>query len=240
MKVKRLFSKRENRSSKEFEMRSRLQKYFPEWFPVARLKTSHNNLEIILQNNRLVLNAPHTNYSFGTLHEVFRSAFRQLNLDYQEIENVLILGFGAGSVAWILQQENHCPCHITGVEVDNEVISLAKKYFRFNELENLNLHIADASHFLPEDTKQYDLIVVDLFLDHRTPERFLSVRFLKELQTHIRPHGIVLFNYLRYDFEAKEKAMEFEKSFRKIFQQVRPLTFKKQPKNIVFTGRKRS
>ncbi len=215
-----------------------LQKYFSGWLAVDRVKTPYNNLEVIRQNKKLVLNALHTNYSFGALHEVFRDAFLQSNIDYQKIENVLVLGFGAGSVAWILQKENHCKCHITGVEIDNEVIALAKKHFHLNDLENLDLHIADAANFLAEDTKQYDLIAVDLFLDHRTPERFLSVRFLKELHTHLQPLGILLFNYLRYDFEAKEKAVEFEKEFRKIFQQVRSLTFKKQSKNIVFTGKK--
>ncbi len=215
-----------------------LLKYFPEWFPVVRMKTPYSNLEVIRQNKRLVLNAPHTNYSFGSLHDVFRKVFLQLNPDYQRIEDILVLGFGAGSVARILQKENHCKGHITGVEIDKGVIALAKKHFRLDDLENLDLHIEDAAEFLSKETKQYDLIVVDLFLDHRTPERFMTAVFLKNLHAHIKPQGIVLFNYLRYDFEAREKAVEFKKEFGKVFQQVRALTFKKQPKNIVLAGRK--
>ncbi len=219
-------------------MRLWFQKYFPGWFAVERVKTSYSSLEVIRQNSKLVLNAPHTNYSFGALHEVFRNAFLQLNPDYQKIENVLVLGFGAGSVAWILQKENFCKGHITGVEIDEEMIALAKKYFRLDDLENLDLHIEDAVEFLSKGTKQYDLIVVDLFLDHRTPERFLTTVFLNNLYVHLKPQGVVLFNYLRYDFKAREKAVEFEKEFRKVFQQVRPLAFKKQPKNVVFTGKR--
>jgi len=212
------------------------QKYFPEWFPVERRKSSYNTLEVVRQGNKLILNAPHTNYSFGTLHEVFRNAFHQLNIDYQNIDNVLILGFGAGSVALVLQIENHCPCSITGVEIDKEVLSLGRKYFQLDKLKNLNLHIADAEDFLSEDVSTYNFIAVDLFLDHRTPQKFLSAVFLKRLLAHLKPQGIVLFNYLLYDFEAQEKAVEFEKNFRKIFQQVRLLTSKKQLKNIVFKG----
>lgn len=215
-----------------------LHKYFPEWFPAVRMKTPYNSLEIIRQSDRLILNAPHTNYSFGSLHDVFRNAFLQLNIDYQKIENVLILGFGAGSVAKILQKEKHCRCQITGVEIDKEVIVLARKYFRLDDLENLDLHIEDAADFLSKETKRYNLIVVDLFLDHRTPEKFLTAVFLKNLNAHLQPQGIVMFNYLRYDFEAREKAVEFEKEFRKVFQQTQPLTFKKQPKNIVFAGKR--
>ena len=141
-------------------------------------------------------------------------------------------------MAWILQKEKYCRCQITGVEVDKEVITLAKKYFQLDDLENLDLHIEDAADFLSKETKQYNLIVVDLFLDHRTPELFLTTVFLKNLHAHLQPQGIVLFNYLRYDFEAKEKAEEFEKEFGKVFHQVRPLTFRKQPKNVVFTGKR--
>jgi spermidine synthase len=219
-------------------MRQLLRKYFPQWFPVEKVHSDYNTLEVVSRDKKLILNAPHVNYSFGTLHQVFKNAFRQLNPDYRKIENVLILGFGAGSVATILQKENHCGCHITGVEIDEKVIALAKKYFRLDELENPDLHIADAADFLSKDAKQYDLIVVDLFLDHRTPDEFLTMAFLGNLYAHLQLQGIVMFNYLPYDFEAKEKAVEFEKEFGKIFQQVRLLTFSKQLKNIVFTGKR--
>ena len=186
----------------------------------------------------MVLNAPHTNYSFGSLHEVFRNAFQQIHPDFQKINDVLILGFGAGSVARILQTENRCTGRITGVEVDATVIALARKYFRLDRVKNLDLHITDAADFISVDKNHYDLIVIDLFFDHRTPEKFLTAGFLKCLQEHLLPRGIILFNYLLYDFEAREKHIEFEKNFRHFFQQIQKLTYRKQPKNIVFSGRR--
>ena len=219
-------------------MRPILQKLFPQWFPVEKRTSGHNTLEVSRQKGKLVLNAPHVNYSFGSLHEVFQSAFRQLAPDFSRIKSVLILGFGAGSVAHILQKENGCPCLITGVEIDAEVIALAKKYFGLDELQHLELHVTDAAGFLSKEIKLYDFIVADLFLDHHTPEKFLQAGFLKNLYDHLPPGGMVLFNYLCYDYEAREKATAFEAIFRKTFQQVRPLTFRKHPKNIVFTGRK--
>jgi spermidine synthase len=211
-------------------------RWFPEWFPLEKAVTPYQRLEVVRQKGRLVLNAPHTNYSFGSLHEVFQSAFRQLHPDYGKIESVLILGFGAGSVAHILQKENGCPCSVTGVEIDKKVIEWAKKYFRLDELQHLQLYCDDASAFLSKNANRYSLIVTDLFLDHRTPDKFLTPGFLQKLKEHLLPNGIVLFNYLLYDFEAKEKAVEFEKAFRETFQNVRRLTFKKQPKNLIFAG----
>ncbi len=221
-------------------MKPILQKLFPQWFPAEKRTSEHNTLEVARQKEKLVLNAPHVNYSFGSLHEVFQSAFRQLAPDFSRIKSVLILGFGAGSVAHILQKENGCRCPITGVEIDREVIALAKKYFGLGELKNLDLHISDANGYLAKDTKTYTLIVVDIFLDHRTPEKFLQAAFLQTLCDHLLPGGTVLFNYLIYDYEAREKAAAFETIFRKTFHQVRPLTFRQHPKNIVFTGKRLS
>ena len=215
-----------------------IQKYFSEWFPVERIKTNYNVLEVIRQNNKLVLNAPHANYSFGSLHEVFRNAFQQIHPDFQEIKNVLILGFGAGSVAWILQKENWCVCQITGVEVDATVIALAKKYFRLDRIKNLDLHITDAADFISVDKNRYNLIVIDMFIDHRTPEKFLTAEFLESMQVHLLPQGIILFNYLLYDFEARKRSVEFEKNFRHFFQQIQKLTYRRQPKNIIFSGKR--
>ena len=208
------------------------------WIPVERHVSPYTTLEVIRQKGKLVLNAPHVNYSFGSLHQVFRSAFQQLNPDYSRLKSVLILGFGAGSVAHILQQENRCPCHITGIEMDADVLMLAKKYFGLGRLKNLELHTVDAEVFLTAETQRYDLIVVDLFLDHRIPEKFLTSAFLEKLHARLQPQGTVMFNYLLYDHEAKQKAVAFEKEFRNAFQQFRPLIFKQYPKNIVYTGKR--
>ena len=219
-------------------MKEWLQRYFSQWFALEKVTSAYNRLEVIRQKGKLVLNAPHVNYSFGSLHEVFQSVFRQLAPDFSQIKSVLILGFGAGSVAHILQKENGCPCSITGVEIDEEVIALAKKHFGLGELKNLDIHISDAAGFLSKETKPYHFIVVDIFLDHRTPEKFLHSAFLKTLYDHLLPGGTVLFNYLIYDHEAREKAVVFEEIFRETFQPSHRLTFKGHSKNIVFTGRK--
>jgi spermidine synthase len=219
-------------------MKNRLHQYFPEWFALEKVTTFYNQLEVIGQKGKLVLNAPHVNYSFGTLHEVFSSAFRQLSPDFNRIDSVLILGFGAGSVAHILQNENQCNCSVTGVEIDEKVIALAKKYFRLDELQHLELHIADAAEFLHRHNTTYPLVVVDIFLDHRLPGKFQTPAFMKSLHNHVQSDGTVLFNYLLYDYQAKQDYVLFEKTFRGLFKEVNTLTFKNHRKNVVFVGRK--
>jgi spermidine synthase len=221
-------------------MFSFLRKVFPEWFPAEKVQTRYNQLEVIRQKGQWVLNAPHVNYSFGSLHRVFQSAFQELKPDLESVRHVLILGFGAGSVAQILQHEMQCRCSITGVEIDEKIVELGQKYFRLSRLKNLTLVVDDAADFLSRHpSSAFDLIVVDVFLDHRIPEKFLASAFLQQVDRHLAPGGQVLFNYLLYDFRARSQKAPFEKAFRSVFQNVRIIAPAKQPDNIVFAGRKR-
>src|ERR1041385_6778137 len=105
-------------------------------------------IEVVYSKGKLVLDSAHVNYSFGGLHEGFQKAFFQFKIKEREIKNVLILGFGSGSVASILQDEYGKEINIVGVEKDLEVIELAKKYFSIEKYKNLALHCEDAFDFV--------------------------------------------------------------------------------------------
>ena len=215
-------------------------KIFSRKSPVWKAKTKYNSLEVVWQGGRMVLNALHVNYSFGSLHRVFQSAFQQLNPDFDVIRNVLILGFGAGSVAQILQHEKHCNCSITGVEIDEKVLELGRRFFQLDRLKNLKLNVTDADDFLSGTDERFDMIVVDLFLDDRIPEKFLQLAFLNRLSQHLTSDGVVLFNYLLYDFRSRQQKELFVAAFRSVFQEVRHLTVRKEPANYLLAGKKRS
>ncbi len=203
---------------------------------VETVQSSYNRLDVIRNGKQYILNAPNVNYSFGSLHQVFSETFSQLNPDYDKIKKVLILGFGAGSVAHILQNENRCNGAITGVEIDKQVVDLAKKYFNLDTLKNLTLHIADAADFVENDTAFYNLVVIDLFIDFRTPEKFLASGFLQKVYNRLSPSGMVLYNFLLYDFESKQKAKVLEDNFRNLFSNTKVLTLSKHPGNRIFYG----
>ncbi|MBE9480460.1 MAG: hypothetical protein IMY69_02060, partial [Bacteroidetes bacterium] len=62
-------------------------------------------LEIKKEKGKYILNSKNVNYSYGGLHKAFQKIFRKINLKEEKIKNVLILGFGAGSIASILLDE---------------------------------------------------------------------------------------------------------------------------------------
>ena len=213
-----------------------LKKYLSAFSPLEKRKTNFQKLEVNRRNNRLVLDAPHVNYSYGNLHSVFQQAFADEKLDVSRLNEILILGFGAGSVADILQNESGCLAHITGVEIDPEVIDLANKYFNLQDFSNLDIEITDALEFVVTAKPVYDLIVVDLFIDHWIPERFDTPEFVENLKRILLPGGKIFFNRMAYSYSDKQRTRLFEDLFRQYFDDVSFSRTKEISNNIVFTA----
>jgi spermidine synthase len=165
-------------------------------------------LEVWYQNGRYVLHSAEANYSFDTLHRVFQQAFKKLNVKKRNPKKVLILGFGAGSVATILCDELRLSPSLTGIEVDPEVIQLAEKYFHIQRFSNLNLHITDAHEFVSTCTDTFDLIVSDVFIDKNVPEKFLEAGYFTNLIQLTGKGGLGLVNVIT-ETKAQRKQAEF-------------------------------
>ncbi|MBN2615093.1 MAG: fused MFS/spermidine synthase [Bacteroidales bacterium] len=192
-------------------------KYLSSFFPAERIQTPYNYLEVNKLNGHWVLDSSHVNYSFGTLHTVFQDALNLFVPDISTIHETLILGFGAGSVAHILQKERQYKGNITGVEIDPKVIDLGKKYFHLDNIGNLSLHITDAFRFTEENKIKFDLIIVDLFTDNVIPETFEKETFLTHVKDSLQPGGILLYNRMNYSPAERMKTKKFSKSFHSVF-----------------------
>jgi len=142
-------------------------------------------LEIVLYGGKYSLNSENTNYSFGSLHSLFKKIFRKLKLDWNGINDVLILGFGTGSITEIIDKYKR-DCIIDGVEIDNKVIELGEKYFHTDLLKNVTIHHASADQFLEDCQKKYDLIIIDVYIDMRVPEELETEQFLIRVKNALR------------------------------------------------------
>lgn len=162
----------------------------------ARPSTVSGELEVWYQNGRYVLHAPGANYSFDTLHRVFQKAFKRYEIKKRNPKNVLVLGFGAGSVASILCDELKLSPAITGVELDPEVIALAKKYFDLDRFSKLSIHLGDAAEFVQQEKAQYDLIVSDVFVDKHIPENLIQENYIENLIRLTAIGGLGMMNVI--------------------------------------------
>lgn len=175
-------------------------------------------LSVSLVRGRYQLNTANAVYSFADLYTNFRMAFQQLEIKSQPVNDVLILGFGLGSIPYMLERVFDCHFNYTAVEIDEEVLYLAHQYALPEITSPIEMITANAFDYAAQCETQYDLICMDVFLDDVIPDDFETTDFLGDLKRLLRPQGILLYNRLSYSKEDKEKSRSFlEERFRKIF-----------------------
>lgn len=184
---------------------------------IETLSSDYNeSLQVLLSKGRYQLCTPNAIYSFADKYDNFRDSFTQIDL--ANIENVLILGFGMGSIPYMLEKNFGKSFAYTGVEIDPVVIHLASKYV-LDELDSeVEIIEADAWSFVCQSSTKYDLICMDIFVDDKIPEVFLTKDFLTIIKDNLSHNGRLLFNHLAYhelDIEAANNY--FESVFIKIF-----------------------
>lgn len=171
-------------------------------------------LDVKYYEGGYVLDAKTVNFSFGTLNRVFQLAFDHLKIGGRPIKSALILGYGAGSVAALLNERLNEP-QIVGVEIDAEVIAIAREYFELGELDNVSVVEMDATTYVQTCEEKLDLIAVDLFDDDKVPGQFYEKSFLESLKTLLNPGGMLVFNASVQS--SGQEIAELSKAFQEIF-----------------------
>ncbi|MGB1241318.1 MAG: spermidine synthase [Chitinophagales bacterium] len=152
-------------------------------------------LEVILSRGRFQLNTEHATYSFEDLYDNYYRTFKKYNLQNHQLQKVLVLGLGLGSVPLMLQSHfKQSQAHFFGVEIDEVVIELCRKYIKPDLSRRLTTFCEDAYDFVGRDDMQYDLIAVDIFLDDLTPMKFRSIPFLQNLKRLLAPNAFLFYN----------------------------------------------
>ncbi len=202
---------------------------------VEESSSLHNDkLIVAIQDGKYVLNTQNANYSFGSLHRVFQKAFKIIRLKERNFSSCLLLGGGAGSIPSILYKELGLNISTTVVEIDKEVIRLGKKYFKLGDYPNLTIINEDAFVFVSNTTETYDLIAIDIFKDVMVPERFISLVFFDNIKKRLTPNGVVIFNFVSFDFETKQQIKKIEQLLTTVFKESTITTHKIESLNRVF------
>jgi len=202
---------------------------------VEESSSLHNDkLIVAIQDGKYVLNTQNANYSFGSLHRVFQKAFKIIRLKERNFSSCLLLGGGAGSIPSILYKELGLNISSTVVEIDKEVIRLGKKYFKLGDYPNLTIINEDAFVFVSNTTETYDLIAIDIFKDIMVPERFISPVFFDNIKKRLTPNGVVIFNFVSFDFETKQQIKKIEQLLTTVFKESTITTHKIESLNRVF------
>ena len=187
--------------------------------PVETSESEHNPfLRVILKKGQYQLCTANAIYSYGDLYDNFSKAFQKIDLDKLKIENVLILGFGLGSIPLMLEKMFAKKYHYTAVEIDPEVLRLASTYILKDIASPIEFQILDAYTYAAFCNEKFDMICMDVFLDDIVPTELEQEDFLRYMRDMLTENGIVLFNKLAYQKKDKQQAEAFFKNyFKRIF-----------------------
>jgi spermidine synthase len=124
---------------------------------------------------------------------------------------------GGGSAAEIVHQDINREAEIIGVEWDDAVIDLAKKYFYTQGVRLLHDDAVDYVFRAAKQSWEYDLIVCDLFTETKVASAVLEGDFLESLSKLLGNKGGVIINTML----KKEESVLFFGELKKRFNHVK-------------------
>jgi spermidine synthase len=108
-------------------------------------------------------------------------------------QRVLVVGLGGGTIPSFLHK--HYPqATIDAVDIDPEVVSVAKRFFGFREDAKMRAHVADGRKFIEECRQPYDMIILDAFGPDSIPYSLATVEFIRSVKRALSPRGIAVWD----------------------------------------------
>ena len=111
----------------------------------------------------------------------------------EEPKKCLIIGLGGGSIPSFLHKR-YPQMKIDCVDIDPEVIAVAKEFFDFEEGDMMRAHAADGRKFIEESRERYDVVFLDAYGDDCIPQHLTTREFLRSTRAILSPKGVVVGN----------------------------------------------
>ncbi len=109
-----------------------------------------------------------------------------------QVRSVCVIGLGAGTIPRELSAM-YGPIPIDGVELDGEIVNLARQYFNMNE-PNLHVIVQDGRYYLQTTQKKYDEIAIDAYQQPYVPFQLATQEFFQSVRSHLTPTGVAVIN----------------------------------------------
>ncbi len=176
------------------------------------------HLYVSMEKGKLQLCTQNAIYSYGENYHNFAETFAQLDLTHISNEEVLILGFGLGSIPILLENSFGTSAQYTGIELDENVLYLYDKYVGDTIQSPIQLICANAEIYAATCQQKYKLICSDIFLDNEIPDAFFELDYIEHVARLVDSDGLVILNTLALT-EANQQQSDayFEQIFKKVF-----------------------
>lgn len=167
-------------------------------------ESAYNYIQVVEQDGRrfLILNEGHAIHSIYDPDEILTGGpwdyFMLAPLfvaseDSGAPQDALLIGLAGGTAARQLTAA-YGPIPIVGVEIDPEIVDVARELFALDELGNVDVVVADGRYALKTSDRRYDLIGVDAYRQPYIPFQLTSREFFEEVSQRLRPGGVAVVN----------------------------------------------
>jgi spermidine synthase len=201
------------------------------WAPVAWTKTLlqkdtfYHRIRIEEDNEARYMYFDRTlqsamNLKDPTALRLIYSRYTSLGFTFRpDAKKMLVIGLGGGSIPKKIQKE-FPHMEIDAVEIDPEVIKMAKDHFNVKENTLLRLHAQDGRLFMTRTRQQYDIILLDAYFTDAMPFHLTTKEFFELAQKKLTPNGIIVANLISAVTGPSGKiARAFVRTQRQVFPQ---------------------
>jgi spermidine synthase len=111
----------------------------------------------------------------------------------EQLDRILVLGVGAGNIPMFLRK-HYSDAQIDVIDIDPQIITLAKQYFNFLEDDSLHAYAQDGRAFIENVQEPYDLIFLDAYTAAGIPKHLSTKEFMLSLKKALKPSGAIIAN----------------------------------------------
>ncbi|RYD21861.1 MAG: methyltransferase domain-containing protein [Verrucomicrobiaceae bacterium] len=151
-------------------------------------------------------------------------------------KSILMLGL-AGGTAYRVLRHLLPDCKLTAVDIDAEIISLAREHMELDALD-IEIHTADAYPWLAKNKRKFDVVFDDIYLAGKT-DVFRPQAWNPELMEHLRraiaPGGLLAVNLVTGPGHRTMQSMT-RKILKESFPRVRSLTTPESMNEVLVAG----
>lgn len=150
--------------------------------------------------------------------------------------SMLMLGL-AGGTAYRVLRHLLPDCHLTAVDIDPEIVELARVHMDLDEL-GIEVHIADAYPWLARNRRKFDVVFDDIYLAGKTDvfrPRAWDPALMGHLRRAVAPGGLLAANLVTGPGHRSMQSLT-RRIFREEFPRVRSLTTPEGMNEVLVAG----
>jgi len=165
---------------------------------VTVVDTSHGFRRLIFDGQLNGLDPIQSEMSLSKPHDLVLSYTRAMMAalplaDHQR--RILLIGLGGASMQKFLH-DLLPETALETVEIDPEVVRIARKFFGFKPDDNQVVHVGDGRAFIENSKKRYDIIFLDAYGPDSIPYSLATQEFLEAVRDRLAEGGVVCSNLL--------------------------------------------